>query len=207
MDEEACERFFNLDKAGRRKESKLALRQFVDSFRSKVERDNWARAFLEKQEFFDRFDRFGFRIRQELFDEVVWPLLNQGRQNIDPKCLFWLAALEQNLFTPRYRDNLVELNRLRLLREAYDAEPLSPLIHRALLATLLDLFRHADHEWPSGILNGINGADINALSDYEKLIELARSLDFQRRYTAALDELANHMQLYRQRLNALAKMP
>ena len=41
MDEEACKRFFSLDKAGRRKESKLAFRQFADSFQSTNQRDKW----------------------------------------------------------------------------------------------------------------------------------------------------------------------
>ena len=199
MDEEACERFFSLDKAGRRKESKLAFRDFVGSFQSEMERDNWARDFLESQKFFNRFDEFGIRVRQELFDEILWPLLNQGIQKEDTKCLFWLAALQQNLFAPQYRARASELDRLQLLRRAYDAEPHSLLIGKALLAALLDLFRYADHEWPSGILT--DGPEIEALSDYERLIELARNLDIQGRHTATLNDFAVHVQLDRQRLS------
>jgi hypothetical protein len=205
MDEEACERFFSLDKAGRRKESKLAFRQFADSFSSAEQRDRWAREFLEKQEFFNRFDQFGIRVRQELFDEILWPFLRPGVEQHEPPCLYWLAGLQQNLLVPSYRDYPADLSPICLLREALEVEPTSLPIRRALLAKLIDLFHYADHEWPSGILNGMDGANIDVLSEYERLIELARSLDLGGSYADTLNDFAIHVQLYRQRSRAATK--
>ena len=207
MDEEACERFFSLDKAGRRKESKLAFRQFADSFQSTENRDKWAQEFLEKQEFFNRFGDFGVRVRQELFDEVLWPFLRKGVEQREPPCLYWLAGLQQNLLTPPYRNYPADLSPIYLLREALEGEPTSLPIRKALLAKLIDLLHYADHEWPSGILNGMDGANVDALSEYEGLIKVARSLDFRGRNHEALNELAIHMQLYCQRLRAATEPP
>lgn len=206
MDEEARKRFFELDKAGRRKESKLAFRQWAKSFLSEEERHVWAYEFLKEQQFFDRFGRFGIRVRQELFDEILWPYLSNGLLRQEPMCQFWLAGLEQNLFSPPYREKDTELSKLRLLRAAYEAGPVALHIQRALLISLIELFNYADHEWPWGILNGAVSADVESLAGYEELIELAQSLDARGQYAERLGEFASHVQLHRQRLSTTSKL-
>lgn len=200
MDIDAYAEFVALDKAGRRKESKIAIQRFINSISDPSERNGWSCSFLMEFTFFDRFGKFGSRVRQELFDGVLWPFLREGVDNGDPHCLYWLAGLEQNLFSPTYYEFPGELDRLRLLKRAFELDQNSLPIRNALLSVLIELFRYAIHEWPWGILDGKDGAPLESLVRYDQELEFARDLDKLKKHKNFFDEFAQCVQIYRQRL-------
>ncbi|MCZ8181347.1 MAG: hypothetical protein O9322_00090 [Beijerinckiaceae bacterium] len=199
MDEKAFLLFCDLDRAGRRAESKVAIRAFLQSIRNDAERDAWARSYLGTLSYFDSGGRFGTQVRQELFDGALWAFLTKGVRSDDPDCLYWLAGLQQNRLSRRQDAPVADHSSISLLKRAFVAKPDRLDFRKALLAVTIETLRHATHEWPSGILDGRDGADLAALDEYDGLIDLARKLG-GRETKEMLDAFSVKMQLYRQRL-------
>jgi hypothetical protein len=200
MDKTAFLLYCDLDRAGRRAESKVAVRAFLQSIRSDTERDAWARSYLGTLSYFDAFGQFGARVRQELFDGALWPFLMEGVRSGDPDCLYWMAGLQQNQISRRRKVMPdADFSRISLLKRAFAAKPDRIDFRKALVAVAIETLQHATHEWPSGILDGMDGADPAALDEYDGLIDLVRRLG-GKESKETLDEFSVKMQLYRQRL-------
>ncbi|MCZ8185594.1 MAG: hypothetical protein O9308_04375 [Beijerinckiaceae bacterium] len=202
MDEAAFQLFCDLDRAGRRAESKVAVRTFLNSFRDVSERKAWARTYLGTLSYFDAFGQFGTRVRQELFDGALWPFLVEGIRSEDPDCLYWAAGLQQNRISRRRQGKPdTDFPPVSLLKRAFAAKPDRLDIRKALAAVVMDILQQAMHEWPSGILDGMDGADLSALDEYDHLIDLARSAG-GKASKDMLDEFSMRVQLYRRRLQS-----
>jgi hypothetical protein len=72
-------------------------------------------------------------------------------------------------------------------------------VREALLKSLLKYFDHASHEWPRGILWGMDGATLDQCNEIMSRVTLARELDRERAYALSVDEFGMLKQ-YQQRL-------
>lgn len=203
MDDAAFQKFNELIMSGRRNEAQKALRAFLGSFESADERDAWALEFLQNQQYFDhKWGTFGLQVFQTLFDEALWPLLIDGFHRNNADCLFWLAALNQNVRARRFYVDQVDVWDCDLLKRALALNANSIPIRRALLMTLLRDFRYAGHEWPRAILGGINAAGLDELNNLDDDIILAKSLDSNGQHAAELRDFQSKVDIYRQRMKS-----
>jgi hypothetical protein len=69
-----------------------------------------------------------------------------------------------------------------------------------LLKSLLHYFDHASHEWPAGILWGMNGATLDQCNEIMSEVTFARELDRECAYALSIDEFESMLKQYQQRL-------
>jgi hypothetical protein len=169
---------------GRRREAATALDDFIGSFETSAEKQQFTRWLLAQPG--------GERAasRHELRSEVVLPVLLEGYARGDAWSTYWLAMIGAGSGLTGGK------SKLDLLKDCLSAEWEPARVRGSLLAELLRGFEYAVHEWPAGILwgaNGATGAQCHAiLSD----IELARGLDIGGKHAAFLNDFEDKVRSY-----------
>ena len=187
------EQYLSLKKLGIKTEAKIVLDEFIASFQSFEEKENWVRQFLEGGD-------FGHKIRYEIYTNLVFPILLKGYSQKDVWSIFWLAKTSQNLYTNASLHAVIEFkSEFQLLAEAYALEP-TEQIRLHLLKELIRWFNYSQHEWPSGILYGVNGASIEECDGILLNVEFARELDQDNVYEPILDDFEAKVRAYQDRL-------
>jgi hypothetical protein len=190
------ENYLALLAKGRRKEAGLLLDAFLQSFSAFEEREHWTRSFLKTH-------TYGKRVRHELYAELIFPVLLAGSQRRDALSLYWLAGTSQNLYRARRLHEQIQFRgEISLLKEAYAVDPSSSEVREALLRSLLDYFRHAAHEWPAGILWGMDGATLDQCKEIVSEVTFSRELDRECVHTLSIDEFESKLKQYQDRLNS-----
>lgn len=193
MNEELYERFVFLKELGKKVESKAALDLFIASFETWEQKRVWVYPFLQA-------GRYGHKVRHEIYENLVYPVLLDGYLKGDATSVSWLARTASNLYAIKSPHSLLEHKTdFALFKEAYELEP-NERIGADLLNTLLNWFSFLQHEWPAGILYGMDGADIEQCEDILQEIKFARSLDYQRNYDGYLSEFEARVHEYVKRL-------
>ena len=125
-------------------------------------------------------DRGGYLIRDQLFEQVLFPALLDGLDNNEPGCARWLGAMAQHLY--RCPECLRRLGPERsygeaLFRLALAKDPTDAGARRGLIKIISGHFSYSLHEQPSGVLFDTNGATPlqcgqlrSELSEFEILI-------------------------------------
>jgi hypothetical protein len=182
VDETLYEKFLAAQKAGLRNEAKTAICQFVESFAGRAEMQAWTRKFLSTL-------RPGERIRHELYEGVIFPVLLSGHDRLEAWSIYWLAETTDNLFrAPHLFKRLGSPPMQRLFKEAYALAPASPEFRGGLLRDLLRGFHYMGHEWPSGILYDPKRPWETEYLEILQDIELARTLDETGAHTQEIKE-------------------
>src|SRR5690348_5477105 len=151
MDAELYQQYIALKNVGKKAQAKAVLERFLASFGSGEEKEQWVRAFLESGD-------FGYRIRHEIYEQLVFPVLLKGYHAKDPWSLLWLAKTDQNLYSARWLHSQVDFkSEYQLLKELYEITP-DEMTRNQLLRSNLTWFEYCQHEWPAGILYGMDGA-------------------------------------------------
>ncbi|RYG61075.1 hypothetical protein EON80_24190 [bacterium] len=180
MESELYKRYALLKASGRRNEAKACLDAFLASFKTLAEKQLWVFEFLESGD-------FGHKIRHEIYEELIYPVLLDGYLKQDPDSVEWLAKTTSNLHEMKSpHPSLWRKGEYTLLREAYELRPRSEL-GAILLQKLLREFEYAHHEWPMGILYGSDGATKHECEEYLRDIEFARSLDTDLKHSEYLN--------------------
>jgi hypothetical protein len=194
MNSAPYETYLSLLAEGRRKAAGATLAAFLQSFNTSEEREQWTRTFLTTH-------IYGERVRHEIYAELIFPVLLAGSKRNDVWSLYWLAGTSQNLYRARELHEQVNFKgEIGFLKEAYAINHRSSEVREALLNSLLDYFRHASHEWPAGILWGMNGATLDQCDEIMSEVKFARQLDHERAHTSSLDEFEGKLIQYRERL-------
>jgi hypothetical protein len=155
MNSALYEGYFTLLAEGRRKDAGVMLDAFLRSFNTSEEREQWTHAFLKTH-------TYGATVRHEIYAEIIFPVLLAGSKRNDAWSLYWLAGTSQNLYRARGLHEQIRFKgEIGPLKDAYTIDRTSIEVREALLKSLLDYFRHAGHEWPAGILWGMNGATLD----------------------------------------------
>lgn len=194
MNLSAYDEFFEANREGRKSAAAAAVRVFIASFSSFEEKQAWVTQFLEKL-------RPEERIRHELYEELVFPVLLKSYRNSEVWGAKWLAATSQNLYRAKNIWAQVDfITEHALLKIWNTLEPANGQAKAALLRKMIEWFGYSEHEWPAGILYGMNGASLEQCSEIAYAIGEARMLDVNRNYTSYLIEFEKKLNSYMQRL-------
>lgn len=192
MNEDHFKKFETLLDAGRKVDAKRALEEFLASASSESDKENWVFANLPNL----KLNRAS-RIRHEVFEEIVFPVLLRGFQQGYPWHQYWLGRLEQNLITSKRHWSAVGyISDTELFRRAYLQESENDEYRKALLYSIMRKLDFCDHEWPAGLIG------VESKQDFDELdadIAFADHLDREGTYSESLAEIAQHVSEYRQR--------
>ena len=195
-DEALYEDYLHWQSLGVKAKATAALRAFLDSFPDLAAKAAWTDANLEKL----RINRHA-RIRHELFEEVIFPVLLSRFKTGDPEAMYQLARYAQNLGSAEHLDKQMGIASTRdLLQRAHEAAPHDDRYRKALLQDLMGAFNYLDHEWPVGIL--VDFRDAGAWDTLSEMISEARRLDTEGDRTARLNEFEDRVSQYRARITA-----
>ncbi|HYF63470.1 MAG TPA: hypothetical protein VD886_11695 [Herpetosiphonaceae bacterium] len=181
------------DKAG----AAAAVSAFIASFGSFDERYDWVADFLERE-----FG--GGKMRHEIYRDLVFPVLLAGYRRRDAWAVAWLARTCQNLYACRECRGLIgDTTEYALWLEAYRLRP-DGETRAALLKQQIAWFRFSEHEWPRGILYGMNGATPAQCAEILAEVGFARELDTNGECTRFLDAYERKVRDYQGRLERSA---
>ena len=148
--------FRGFEEKGLKTSAAKSLRAFISSFKSQQEIEEWVWEYLPKLE-----KNKHLRIRYELFHELIYPILKTGYQNNDFASTLWLGKLAQNIFqAQRVHEDLGWVSELGLYEKSYEINPKNDEARLLLLRAIVSWLKYSEHEWPSGILYGKDGATI-----------------------------------------------
>ena len=195
MDTALYQKFAILKETGRKREAKAALTEFLASFETEEQKQEWAWEFLECGD-------YGHKIRHEIYAVLIFPVLLEGYRRRDARSLYYLAKTAQNLYAnPKLRSQLDDKGKYELLHEAYSLAP-SGEIRKLLLCWYMNWFGYCGHEYPAGILYDFSrGANISECEEILKDIAFARTLDDGTR-ADYFQEFEEKVREYRQRLKS-----
>src|SRR5215510_6196516 len=139
--------------------AKEAIIKFINSFNNYSEKEAWTLEYLPKLE----CDSNG-RIRNELFEEIIFPILQNGYKGKNVSLMVWLVKLEQNYYQNEKIWKLIEhKTSVQIIRECYEIEPNNEEVIDLYLKLKLNWISYAIHEWTDEfpcILIGNDGATI-----------------------------------------------
>ena len=93
MNIEYFNEYLKYEEMGLKLKVKEYLTNFINSFEGYNEKVLWTIEYLPKL----KFNKNG-RIRNELFEEIVFPVLLEGYINKNIKLMLWMVKLNQNLY-------------------------------------------------------------------------------------------------------------
>ena len=197
MKADLYEQFVSLKNLGKKAEAKVAVNLFIASFETWEEKRVWVYSFLSAEE-------YGHKIRHEIYETLVYPVLLNGYLEGDATSIVWLAKTATNLYALKSpHPSLKHKTDFALFKEAYKLEP-NEGVRAHLLNTLLNWFSFSQHEWPAGILYGMDGANIEQCEEILQEVEFARSLDIQRRHNSYFSDFEEKVHEYTNRLRERA---
>ena len=150
---------------------------FICSFADLDDKYKWSKEFLENTE-------YGHKIRHELYENIIFPVLRNGYDNNDPWSLYWLAKTIRNVYGSERMMSLIDNKSDFALMKEYYKLTKSDEICLELLSRTMSSIGYTMHEWPIGIVMG----HLESLDELLNKIEYARTLDLGNKYTESLRE-------------------
>lgn len=203
MNQDLYEVFKQFQLSGCRAEAKEAVNKFILSFGSSEEKENFTRWFFEN-------DFRGEKIRHELYSCILFPVLMDGYGKRDPWSMLQLARTEQNIFQVESGQHKNKrqpesytfsgLTKLALLCEYNRLVPTDSAARIELVMAKIDWFRYCEHEWPSGILYGLNGATEVECREILDEVSFVRDLDIEQNYMEYFNQFEKKVRVYIDRI-------
>ncbi len=171
----------------------LALAEFIASFEDEQAKGEWVREFLNRGD-------YGHKIRHEIYRDLIFPLLLCGFRDEDSWAIYQLSRTIQNVYDVKeFWKEIGCATKLDLLEKSYFLAP-SDEVRRELLQQLIQWFDYCQHEWPSGILFGNDGASPEQCQQLLDEIAKVRNLDKGQKHQQFLDDFEDKVRRYQQRL-------
>ena len=137
--------FREFEEKGLKKQASKSLRAFISSFENNEEIKEWVWEYLPKLE----RNRHS-RIRHEIFNELVYPILKSGYENNDFSSTLWLGKLAQNIYqAQKLHEELDWVTELGLYNKSHKLDPSSDEARLLLLKAIVGWLEYSEHEWPS----------------------------------------------------------
>jgi hypothetical protein len=192
MNIEHFNEYLKYEQMGIKTKEKECLNYFINSFENYNEKVLWTIEYLPKL----KFNKNG-RIRNELFEEIVFPVLLEGYNNKNIKLMLWMVKLNQNLYQNNKLWKKVNYaSSLELIRECYKIEPNDNEIIDLYLEIIIDKILFRIHEWPFGILIGNTFAEKDECKKLLEEIPLLKKLDRNKKYSELIMEYENIINEY-----------
>lgn len=184
---------------GLKKDATRSLRAFISSFEDDKEIEEWVCGNLP-----ELAEKNHSQIRYEIFKDLVYPVLKKGYLNNDLESTLWLAKLFENV--SREQDiELGDISDLYLYNKCYEIDPNNNEVRLTLLYRLVDWLKFSEHEWPQGILYGMDGATLEQCEEISSVIERIITLDRENKYSEPIKQYEKKLVEYRERLIAYHK--
>jgi hypothetical protein len=179
---------------GMRPAASAALAQFIASFTSFESKTEWARWYLANE-------RWDHRIRHEIYEQLIFPVLLDGYRRGDLWCLRWLIRTVSNIYTGTQLWEQIDRKTELILREELVARaPEDARARRELVDCYIRMFRHNVHEWPWCIIYAADSASASECLELLATAQHALELDVERRHHAFIEEFVAKVRLHQQRL-------
>lgn len=186
-----------LKNKGLKEQAKKSLEAFITSFTTLKEKEIWVWEFLSTIEANQHV-----KIRHEIFNELVYPILKYGYDNDDFMCTFWLGKLIQNIYQATHiHKELNWVTEIDLYEKSHKLNPNNNEVRKLLLKSTIQWLLYSEHEYPTGILFGNNGATPEECDELNKEVQKALLLDIEKTYTEFLEEYAEKLNEYRARID------
>lgn len=189
--------FKEYEEKGLKKEASKSLRSFISSFENGKEIGEWVWEYLPMLE----TNRHS-RIRHEIFHELVYPVLKSGYESNDFSSTLWLGKLAQNIYQARQlHEELDWVTELSLYDKSYEIDPSNDEARLLLLKAVVSWLEYTEHEWPSGILYGNDGATIEQCDEISAEVQRVLKLDKEHAHSEFIKQYVKKLSEYRARLN------
>jgi len=185
--------------AGLKKQAATSVRLFIDSFKGEDEIQEWVWSYLPKLE----KNRHGC-IRHELFISLIYPTLKRGFESEDYNSTLWLGKLVQNVYqTEGVFEELGSLVEMDFYKKCYEIDPQNREGNKLLLNSIISWLSHCEHEWPSGILYGMNGATVEQCFEIRENANFALSLTTEQSEKEFIEQFLDKLNQYEKRHDKL----
>jgi len=180
-----------------KKKATVALKSFIDSIKSEEELESWTISYLNS------IPKGSHEIlRHELFEQVIFPVLLKGYNNKDLWSHLVLARFIQNLYQSKSMHQKIDnKSDHEILKECLKIDPTHIESRERLLNVQIRWFEYCEHEWPSGILYGTNGATKQQVEEILLELDQARSLDEDKKHKQFFDSFEKKIKIYIKRIS------
>lgn len=173
MNIEYYRKFKEAQSKGLKAASKENILLFINSFSSFSGKEKWVIENL-------KHESFGYKMRHELYESIVFPVLLKGYKSNDPWSIYWLAKTMQNIYqSTDFHIQIGGKTDIQLLELSLDLEPHNIETRFALLESKIRGFEYAIHEWPSGVLYAPN----ETLEDFIADLKFTKKLDVENQFS------------------------
>jgi hypothetical protein len=181
---------------GIKPKAKEYILKFINSFENYEEKESWTLENLSKL----KQDSNG-RLRNELFEEIIFPVLFNGYKNKNVSLMIWLVKLWQNYYqNKRIWEKINYKTCLEIIKECYEIEPNNNDVIDIYLELEISWIAYSKHEWPSGILFGNDGATKEECNIILEEIPLLYKLDRNKKHFEYIKDYENKVREYMDRI-------
>ena len=137
------------------------------------------------------------RLRNELFEEIIFPVLINGYNNKNVKLMIWLVILSQNYYqNERIWERMNYKTDYQIIKECYEIEPGNNEVIELYLKLEIEKINFSVHEWPYGILYGMNFATKEECKLLLEKTEFVKGLDRKKKYIDYISDYENKILEY-----------
>ena len=179
--------FIESEKKLLKKEAKKASAEFIDSFANFEEKEKWTKDFLK-----GKYGDFRFGI----FENIIFPVLVKGYAEKDLDSIIALAEFEQTYINTRLWKKIDCKTAVEFYMEAFEIAPEDNMIRRELLIKKISWIYHCEHEWPFGILYGMDGATIEECKEIREELVFLRTIDDKNEFGEYLNKFEEKLTAY-----------
>lgn len=189
--------FLKYQDKGLKNKAGKSVRLFVSAFKNEIEIKDWVLKYLPRIT-----TNRSSRIRHEIFHELVYPVLKPGYFDNDFTSTLWLGKLIQNIYqAPKLHEELSWVTEIQLYRRCYDEKPENDEARLLCLKSLVEWLEYSEHEWPSCILYGNDGATLEQCGEILSEVELILKLDIEHQYSEFIKQYSKKLAQCKTRLN------
>jgi hypothetical protein len=132
----------------------------------------------------------------------LYPILKTGYENNDFACTLWLGKLAQNIYqAQKLHEELNWVSELSLYKKCHVIDPSNDEARLLLLKAIVSWLEYSEHEWPSGILYGNDGATVEQCDEISIEVQRVLKMDKEHIYSEFIKQYVKKLGEYRARLN------
>lgn len=196
MKEELYEQYLTYKNLGVKSKAKSTLNQFILSFTSFEEKEEWVWDHIEKLP-----TKKNGCIRYEIFNEMVFPVLLKGYKENSFRATLLMSKFIHNINqSQKAIKELGHISEEKLLEKCSELDPSNEEVRHLRLKQFINWLDFSQHEWPSGILYGMDGASIDQCHEIEQSLETIKKLDIEKQYTSYIQDYRKKLHLYMDRI-------
>jgi hypothetical protein len=176
--------------------AKECINNFILSFESFNEKELWTTEYLPKLS-----QNSNGRIRNELFENIIFPVLLNGYKNRNIDLTIWLVKLNQNYYqNHRIWEKINYKSSLEIIDECYKINPNNHEVIDLYLELEIERVNFSLHEYPYGILFGNSFASKDECKILLGKVVFINKLDRNKKYSKYINDYEYKIKEYMRRI-------